>query len=66
MWFFLAIVQQDGGVGMTFGTSDECIETRGTMSNDPRVMFLSDCMSITLTPMTFPKDNRTGVLQING
>ena len=59
IFFFLAIVQQDGGVGMTFGTMDECIETRAKAATDPRTMFLSDCIELQLTPITIPKDNKT-------
>ena len=59
IFFFLAIVQQDGGVGMTFGTMDECIETRAKAATDLRTMFLSDCIELQLTPITIPKDNKT-------
>lgn len=59
IFFFLAIVQQDGGVGMTFGTLDECVETRKNVATDPRTMFLSDCIELQLTPITIPKDNKT-------
>jgi len=61
MWFFLAILQQDGAVGMTFGTQEECTETRLLAASDPRVMFLSDCIALPLTPIAIPKDNRTGI-----
>ena len=59
MYFFLAILQQDGGVGMTFGTMDECIETRAKAATDPRTMFLSECQRLELTPITLPKENKT-------
>ena len=59
IFFFLAIVQQDGGVGMTFGTMDECIETRAKAATDPKTMFLSECQRLELTPITIPKDNKT-------
>lgn len=59
IFFFLAIVQQDGAVGMTFGTMDECIETRLEAANDLKTMFLSECQELKLTPVTIPKDNRT-------
>ena len=59
IFFFLAIVQQDGGVGMTFGTMAECIETRIVAATDPKTMFLSDCQELKLTPVTIPKENKT-------
>ena len=59
IWFFLAIVQGEGGRGMTFGTQEECVEVRGQAATDPSVMFLSECMGLKLTPITIPKDNRT-------
>jgi hypothetical protein len=59
LYFFLAIVQVDGGVGMTFSTIDECIETRAKAATDAKTLFLSDCLELKLTPITIPKDNRT-------
>ena len=59
MWFFLAILQQEGGVGMTFGTQAECMETRAQAATDPRTMFLTDCISLPLIPVVIPKENRT-------
>ena len=59
IFFFLAILQQDGALGMTFGTMDECIETRTQAASDPKTMFLSDCQKLGLTAITIPKDNRT-------
>ena len=59
IFFFLAILQQDGGVGMTFGTMAECVETRAQVATDPRTMFLSECTQLPLTPITLPKENRS-------
>lgn len=59
IWFFLAIVQGEGGRSMTFGTQEECVEVRGQAATAPDVMFLSECMGLKLTPITIPKDNKT-------
>lgn len=59
IFFFLAILQQDGGVGMTFGTMAECMETRAAVATDPKTMFMSDCQELKLTPIIQPKQNRT-------
>lgn len=59
IFFFLAIVQQSGGEGMTFGTMEECTEVRTQALTDPRVMFVSECTALKLTPVTIPKENKT-------
>ena len=59
IFFFLAIVQVSGGHGMTFGTMDECVQTRAQVATDPSVMFLSECTALKLTPITVPKENKS-------
>ena len=59
IFFFLAIVQVNGGEGMTFGTMEECVEVRAHAITDPRVMFVSDCTPLKLMPVTIPKENKT-------
>ena len=59
IFFFLAIAQVTGGQGMTFGSMDECIETRKQVASDPSVMFLSECTELKLTPIRIPKENKT-------
>ena len=59
IFFFLAIVQVQGGQGMTFGTMEECQTVRGQAVADPSVMFISDCIELKLTPVTIPKENKT-------
>ena len=59
IFFFLAIVQVTGGQGMTFGTMDECIQTRAQAATDPSVMFLSECVTLKLTPIHVPKENKS-------
>ena len=44
---------------MTFGSMDECIETRKQVASDPSVMFLSECTELKLTPIRIPKENKT-------
>lgn len=59
LWFFLVILQQDGGLGMTFGTEQECVETRQQAATDPRTLFITDCIRLPLTPIIRPQENRT-------
>ena len=59
LFFFLAIVQAQGGQGMTFGTLEECQTVRSQAVADPSVMFISDCIELKLTPVTIPKENKT-------
>ena len=59
LFFFLAIVQVQGGQGMTFGTLEECQTVRAQAVTDPSVMFISDCIELKLTPVTIPKENKT-------
>jgi hypothetical protein len=48
VWFLLAIVQQQGFVGVQFGTQAECEETRITIVGNADVVALSQCTEVKL------------------
>ena len=51
MFFFLAILQQEGAIGMTFGTQAECVEVRAKAATNAQVLFLSDCQELKMIPV---------------
>lgn len=48
-WFFLAVVQQHGVVGVNTSSQEECLEAYQQYLAQPQVLFMSKCQETTLS-----------------
>ena len=48
LWLLLAVVQQHGAVGLSFGTQAGCLEVRAVMAPAPETIAISQCVPVEL------------------